>query len=298
MKRTTLVAVVGIPPDARDSLVARFSREQQAELIPLRSLRYPTTYSDEYADRLYERIASELRKREPACRNDLLSNMNFVLLYVDRHDGSESSIIRRFGVEALVMPLDLGGADRVDRVTRNQRNEMINRLLDAIDGALKGAQKLLEVITEDVTSRDNSTCLLLPPKTFGKGFRRVQERVLDAARNMQDSADFKKALKRTRTLVRFVREDGRRHFVGKSGRTFRSPGKGSGRHGLAPVWGESRHDTTCVIRGRLRFGVSFDPRFHYDCEIASGGTDFPGCHEAQTVKNATHANVAPNDNVR
>ncbi len=298
MKRTTLVAVVGIPRDVGDFFAARFSREREVELIPLRSLRCPTNYSDDYADRLYERIASELRKREPACRNDLLSNMNFVLLYVDRHDGSESSIIRRFGVEALVMPLYLGGADGVDRVTRNQRNEVINILLDAIDRTLEGAQKLFEVIAEEVTSRDNSTCLLLPPKTFGKGFHRIQVRIVDAARNMQGSEDFRKSLKRVCASVRFVRQDGHRHFVGKSGRVFRSPGKGSGRHGLAPLWGVNRHDTTCVIRGRLRFGVSFDPRFHYDCEIATDGTRFPGCHEAQTVKKATHVNVAPNDNVR
>ena len=64
--------------------------------------------------------------------------------------------------------------------------------------------------------------------------------------------------------------------------------------------GDGKHESSCVIRGRLRFGVSFDPHFHYDCAVyGSAIKSLPGCHVPQIVrKRWKHVNVAPNDNDR
>ena len=73
------------------------------------------------------------------------------------------------------------------------------------------------------------------------------------------------------------------------------------RHGLAPVWGDADHELSCVVRGRLRCGASFDPRFHYDCSGAKERVTLENCHKATDhlwVSGTDYVNIAPNDNVR
>lgn len=152
---------------------------------------------------------------------------------------------------------------------------------------------IVATIHEDLNSRENKTCLLLPPKTFGRGFLQVRHRVRDAATSREDPRKFANSLK---TLN--VDKSGK-HYVGQGGLVYRSPSKAGPRHGLAPVW-EDGHQPSCVIRGRLRFGVPFDPRFHYDCQIPRDWhRRFPGCHQPlQLPQSRQHANCTPNDNIR
>ena len=93
---------------------------------------------------------------------------------------------------------------------------------------------------------------------------------------------------------------GRNYFRGRSRILFKGQKKGGPRHGMAPMWGDADHEPSCIIRGRLRFGIPYDPKFHYDCDISNlGSRDLPSCHGVETVdKNRTYANISPNDNVR
>ena len=116
-----------------------------------------------------------------------------------------------------------------------------------------------------------------------------------ATRQRLTTDQFKECLK---NLTSSLPKHQRRHFIGSRRTVFQSPGS-HGRHGLAPAWDDASHNAACVIRGRIRFGVSFDPRFHYDCQIPRRRSMvFPGCHEPEKITNHQgHVNVAPNDNV-
>ena len=298
MKPDIFVAAAGIPPEiAADyaNALTSLQKTHHAHLISSLKLRLSACYTDDYAVEFYERLAHGLRRREPACATALLSDRNLVLLYVDRADGSETTLLERFGVEALAVPLNIPGFASVPLKTQNQRNGLVNRLIRATRSAINHARSALAVIAEEITNRANKTCLLLPPNTFGSEFDRVIDRVRDAARNREEQAQFRNILK---GISRSLRRSDDRYFEGRGGRVFKSPGRA--RHGLAPSWGDGDHNSSCVIRGRLRFGASYSPRFHYDCDIAKGASRrFPGCHEPETVpRSRSYVNVAPNDNVR
>ena len=47
-------------------------------------------------------MAGKLRDLEPAAHEDILKHVNLVLLYLAKDDGSESTLLERFGMEALI----------------------------------------------------------------------------------------------------------------------------------------------------------------------------------------------------
>ena len=298
MKPDVFVVAAGIPSEIETDYAQAFSKLQQthhAYLISSLKLHPSACYTDDYAVELYERLAYRLKRREPLGGMTLLSDKNLVLLYVNRADGSETILVEKFGVEALVTPLNIPLSASTPLKTGGQRNSVVNRLIRETRSAIRYARTLLAVIAEEVTNRGNKTCLLLPPKTFGKEFDRVVERVRAAARHREEPTEFRKTLK---GVSRSLPKNEGRYFEGRGHAVFKSPG--TARHGLAPSWGDGDHSSSCVIRGRLRFGASYDPRFHYDCAIARGASRrFPGCHEPETVpRSRSYVNVAPNDNVR
>ena len=297
MKPDVFVAAAGIPPEVEADYAQAFTKLQQAHgafLISSLKLHRSACYTDDYAAELYERVAYSLQRREPLDATTLLSDKNLVLLYVNRVDGSETKLVERFGVEALVTPLNTPLSASTPLKTGGQRSSIVNRMIRETRSAIRHAQTLLAVIAEEVTNRANKTCLLLPPGTFGKDFDRVVERVSAAAQCREGPAEFRKIL---RVVSRSFSKSNGRYFERK-GLIFKSPGKA--RHGMAPSWSNDDHNSSCVIRGRLRFGASYDPRFHYDCAIARGASRrFPGGHEPETVpRSRSYVNVAPNDNVR
>lgn len=299
MKPRVFVAAAGIPPEIGDEFVAGFIKT-----LPITSwlpLNRSQSYTDSYTKVLYGRLAEKLRTREPSDRRSLLTNANLLLLYLDKEDGSESAIFARFGTEALVAPMRFPDLRNIPLETGNQRRKAANGLIREGKRAIGKARRLLSTIAEEVTNRDNRTCLLLPPKNFGSGIAAVFDCVRDASLAGDEREEFKNRLHDVARSLRMQRNGGREYFVGRSGFVFRSPGKAGARHGLAPDWkSPGGHDASCVIRGRLRFGASYDPEFHYDCDIPDvGDRNFPSCHGTKRIsRKRAHANIAPNDNIR
>lgn len=299
MKPRVFAAAAGVPPEIGHMFVAGF-----VKTLPIMSwlpLDRSQSYTHSYTNALYGRLAEKLRTREPQDRRSLLTNANLLLLYLDKGDGSESEIFARFGTEALVAPMRFPDLGQVALGTGNQKRMAANGLIREGKRALGKARKLLSIIAEEVSNRDNRTCLLLPPKNFGNGIDVVFDCVRDASLAGDESGEFKNRLRAVSRLLRTQRRGSREYFVGRRGLVFRSRGKAGARHGLAPDWKSlGDHDASCVIRGRLRFGASYDPEFHYDCDIPDAGNrDFPSCHGTKRLpRKRTHVNVAPNDNIR
>lgn len=300
MKPRLYLAIAGIPSEIEADFTSAFVKSMKGRdvhLLSMLKLDLSQSYTEDYAKILYARLALKLKEREFADRASLLWNANLVLLYLDKQDESESALVERFGIESLMLPLVLPEIFSGLIATRNQRNNMVNQLIRKAVRAMRHARSLLSVIVEEVTNRDNKTCLLLPPKTFGGLAQRVIDRVWEAGRKREDATQFRVGLKQvTHSLPK---HEGR-YFQGHGQLVFQAPAKAGPRHGLAPIWGDGNHNSVCVIRGRLRFGAPYDPKFHYDCQIPKGAKrDFPGCHEAARIYGARgHVNVAPNDNAR
>ena len=299
MKRQNLVAVAGVPPELIDPFVSGF-----AKTLPILSclpLNRFECYTKSYSGKLYKSVADKLKAREPNDRDNLLANTNFFLLYLDKNDESESDIFDKFCMETLVAPMRYPEISAVPMTTRSQRQKVANDLIREAKRAVRHAQELLAIIAEEVTNRDNKTCLLLPRRNFGKEFRPVLDCVSDASKARAASEEFTHRLRHVAQSLRTERISNHEYFVGQRGLVFRSPGKARGRHALAPGWEEAPegHNSSCVIRGRLRFGTSYDPNFHYDCNIPKDGNlNFPSCHGTKSAPRNTHVNIAPNDNIR
>ena len=299
MKRRIYAAAAGVPPEIGDEFVAGLIKT-----LPITSwlpLNRSQSYTVSYTKTLYGRLAEKLRTRESPERRSLLTNANLLLLYLDKGDGSESAIFAGFGTEALVAPIKCPDLMSMPLATGNQRGKAANDLIREGKRAIGQARKLLSIIAEEVSNRDNRTCLLLPSKNFGSEIDAVFDCVRNATLAGEEREEFKNRLRAVSRSLRTQRRGNREYFVGRRGLVFKSPGKAGARHGLAPDWkSPGNHDASCVIRGRLRFGASYDPAFHYDCDIPDAGNrHFPSCHGTKCIsRRRAHANIAPNDNIR
>ena len=257
-------------------------------------------YTHSYAAELYENFATKLKESNRSNRHELLAQTNLVLLYVEKNNGSEAVLFETFGTEMLLVPLKRTDIASKTLVTGNQKGKVVNDLIKEQRRAIKRARILLSAIAEEVTNRDNKTCLLLPPKNFGPTIKKVLDCVYQSSSKGEGKKEFEERLNRTFQSLPKGRQGSRTYMVGKNGLMFKSPGKAGSRHGLAPTWENPHHLSSCVIRGRVRFGVAYDPKFHYDCDISKGGGRcFPNCHGSKRIgRNQNHANIAPNDNVR
>lgn len=292
------IAMAGLPCALGAPFVTKFARiSPVASWLPIDR---GTPYTTDYATALYQRLVGKLKRFTPHDRENLLSNTNVVLLYVDKNDGSHSALFRQFEVEALVVPLTIDGFRQLPVASENQRRRAVNDLVAAGRRALKRAGDLLSAIGEEVNNRRNRTCLLLPPVNFGAQMNKVFDYVRDASVNGLGPDEFRNGMKRIERDIPKSRQGGRTYFKGQGALVFRSPAKGAGQHGLAPTWDDTDHNASCVLRGRLRFGASYDPRFHYDCDTPHGIQHrLQNCHGCAPIRRrSSHVNIAPNDNVR
>lgn len=299
MKPEIAVAIAFLPPNIHDYVVKISESYRIVCSTPFDRAKYDV---DTYIDLFYLKLAEELKNIDVSrnrTRNDILSDINLIVLYLDTHTGIAQNMFTKFGVESLVMAIKFPQDACFD--TPNRRRRAVNFLKKDIHNSVKHAETLFEVIGEHVRNKDNKTPLLLPPKNFGKGADSVFHGVRDAALDRTESEQlFRDRIQKISMSLDKQKYLKRNYFKGRSGILFKGQKKGGPRHGMAPVWGDADHKPSCVIRGRLRFGVPYDPKFHYDCDIANQGSrNFPSCHGVETVAaNRAHVNISPNDNVR
>ena len=250
-------------------------------------------YTSPYANKLYTKVATRLREREDGDRHERWQ-LNLVLLYVDKGDGSQEYLFDRFGLESMMLPLSPEG---LRDLKSTEINRAVNRLVAESEHLLARGRDLLGAVDEEVNNRQNKTCLLLPKRNFGGDLGRVLACVRYAAIHGLNVDEFKNCLAR---VADSLPRDGKGDFKGKGELVFRAPSNAGVRHGLAPSWRRGAHLDSCVIRGRVRFGAPYAPNFHYDCALSvDSSRRFESCHGTHTLpRGRRHANIAPNDNVR
>ena len=79
-------------------------------------------YTDYYVAGLYAKVARGLQKRQSLNRDKLLQSVNLIIFYVDLNDGSETLLVERFGVEALVISLNVSCILQMPTGTKNQQS--------------------------------------------------------------------------------------------------------------------------------------------------------------------------------
>jgi len=307
MRPPLIVVIAGVPSEFGDRFTSKIENQRAIATVSWLPLPHRDSYSCRYATKLHNRFVEKLKSTESANPSDFLSDANLFLLYINKEDGSEKELIAKFDAAALILPLAISHDALVARPnTPNERRHVTNKLIKSARGAIKHGTNIAAMISEEVSNRDNRTCLLLPRRNFGKHAEIVFDLIKEiAALNTFRDTDsirkeFKKRLHCTSTSIPTIKEGGRTYFKGHENLVFKSPGKARSRHGLAPGWNDSDHEPSCVIRGRIRFGCSYDPKFHYDCKLSSrSGRRFPSCHGQRVVpRGRSHVNIAPNDNVR
>lgn len=290
----TLALFAGLPKDILGPFISRLKASHGhlhvLETLPLAA----ASYTAQYADDLYGEVGTALRIVTHADRRASW-DVTLVVFYLRMPDGSDYHVKRRFDMEALLAPLTIERTRRkapkkhLDRVAVNNLWEQTTRLL-------RNARAVLNSVGQQITNRDNRTCLLLPRENYGSEFEKVKECVHGAVENFDSIEAFDQRL---RAVADRLPKNSEGHF--RRGRlVFRAPAKAGARHGLAPLWDVEGHTDRCVIRGRVRFGAPYDPKFHYDCDLAPDSSrTFVSCHEETTLKRGrSHVNIAPNDNVR
>ena len=297
MKPRVLVAFAGIPQELHEGLAKKTSGE--LEIIAFEPLDETFRYTRKYCGRLYSRFAANLRKRDLQRAGKNMVRTNLVLLYVDLDEDSVNLLHDFFGIEVLLLPLQRDGILDVALETKNQINGAVNALIASSKKEMKRANVLLFEIDEEIHKRESRTCLLLPPKNYGKDFEKISRCVHHATRTGQDGQEFKKSLNSISGQLKTKRENKRTYFVGRRKLVFKSPSKSGPRHGFVR-WDTEGHQISCVIRGMLRFGTVYDPGFHFDCDLSGKQHGcFPNCHGYKKIpKSRSHLNISPNDHVR
>lgn len=300
------VAIACLPPIIREDFVAKIMRDKKINrrIEIICSTPYDTSKCSPktYVQNFYSQTANNLRqsdRRNQRDRNDSLSDAYLVVLYLNIAHVNTSDIFHKFGVESLVCPIGMSENMRLD--TPNYRRNAVNDLSKNARQTIRHAAALLSVIADHVRNKDGRTPLLLPVKNFGKGFHGILDAVREASSDIyEDKERFKTRIRKASESLPKRRHESRDFYSNRSGIVFKGQRKAGPRHGLAPDWSSQGHYLSCILRGRLRFGVSYDPKFHYDCSIPKNmSRRFPNCHgETYITKNRKRVNIAPNDNIR
>ena len=293
MTSSVAVLFAGMPPELGTNFVSKFNnRHRHIQILTAPSLKKEAPYTADYVEKLYGSLGEMINKK---IKGQNQMNFEIVLLYAKKGNGNIDELVRQFKCESLLVPLQI---DTGSLVTKSQRNRAINNLVNQAHRAINRASKVLSVIAEEVTTRDNRTCLLLPCRNFGRDFRLIMGAVHAGVLEEDTYSQFSDRIRRVSNKLSRKRLGKKKFFRGRSGIVFRSPG--TSRHGLAPSVDDTGHQISCGVRGRFRFGAPYDPHFHYDCDIpTSRKVSLYHCHgEIRKVFTRSHVNIAPNDNTR
>ena len=168
---------------------------------------------------------------------------------------------------------------------------------------MRRGERVLSAISNEVVSNDNQTPLLLPERNFDT--IEIQKLAGEVGRIALSETDAFEAIKKIKTDFnsrnpKINNQDYGKSYKNKKNILFRGPGKNN-RHALAAVSAHG-HKQQCLIRGRMRLGAAYDPRFHYDCTSLKGAVSrkWESCHEQDFSLpiGRTHVNISPNDHTR
>ena len=289
-----VVLFAGLPRDILGPFISRL-RRRHANLNVLKTVPLDLeSYTAEYANDLYRLLGTELRQIADS-DGETPWDLSVVVVYACKPDGSERHVVGQFDVEALLAPLVMQRT-RTKAPKKHRDGVVVNGLLEQTTQLLRNARGVLTSIGQELTNRETRTCLLLPRANYGAEFKRVMECVHGAVAGFAGTDAFDQELKAV--AGRLPKNSTGRFTSGQL--VFDAPPKARGRHGAAPLWDAAGHNDRCVIRGRVRFGAPYSPKFHYDCTLSPrGNREFVSCHGRRKVKRGqTYVNIAPNDNIR
>lgn len=291
---TSCVLFAGLPRDFLGRVISRVKKRFDGlHVIETLALDGPH-YTARYANDLYALVGRELRELVGSDRYASW-NLSIVMLYVVKPDRSEQYIVDRFDTEVLLAPMSLPAPKQGPK--RHRAGATVNNLVQQAARLIRSARRVLSKVGEEVTNRDARTCLLLPPVNYGGQFEKVKQCVQHAVAGLTSVEQFDRELT---AVVAALEKDPQGRFRNRR-LVFRAPGKAGARHGAPAIWDADGHSAQCVIRGRVRFGASYDPKFHYDCNVGSGQSrQFVNCHGESwhLPRGRGHVNIAPNDHVR
>lgn len=293
MPKVFLLAA-GFPASILGPLLRKIKKANaDIELVPTLPLK-TQFYTSDYAEALYGMAASNFKGTLSTDRKNPW-NVNFVLLYMRNRDDYDRNLTERFDMETLLLPISIG--PHTSKAPRKHKDHiLVNQLFQQSNVLLRNARQVLRSLAQEVTNRDTRTCVLLPHANFGSQFNAVKDSIHSSVETAEAAAAIDSTLK---SVANGLPRNHEGRFIGR-GLVFHAPAKAAARHGMAPLWCMSGHNGRCVIRGRIRFGVCYNPNFHYDCDLGrSKRRRFVSCHGEKVLKpGRKHVNIAPNDNIR
>lgn len=296
-----IVVILGLPPKIASAINKKSnSLELNRRLILAPEDRNPVGYTDAYITNAYEKFASTLialseKKSGRASLPDFFEGT--IVCYLPKN--GDEKIGHAFFPDTLVQGISIPTVPERNS-PQNTIERFANELVDTIKKTLKQFEKARSVLHKEITSKQNSTPLLLPPKNFG------YDKMFEAFSNFDEllekpDLDTLKGLKKA-FLAKHPRklppDNNYPVFQSKKGVFFCPPGRDL--HGLPDL---STHRPKCWIRSNLRFGARFNPKFHYDCSKDKGRLDstLTPCCDKQVFslpKGRGHVNISPNDHLR
>ena len=300
-----LVVIAGIPEELSNRIHSKINSLQEGRRkIVFLPMARNVGYSKQYISDLYDMLVREVGEILPINYGNEDAPVWFegVLTVYVKYDIEDVKIFSKaFGQETLISNIQVSQLPIWDLRSPNRCRQAINVIGREARKAIRVGEEVLSIIKKYVTSNQNKTPLLLPFNNFDESeMIRLRDGIIAAANSTNPRDALRATLRTFEGKVRKVKfeTDQFLSFSNKNGLIFRRP---TAAHGDSGTLGEG-HNVECQIRGRLRFGVTINPRFHYDCVQEKGklSRHWRSCHnQVYTVRSGReHVNIAPNDHVR
>lgn len=311
-----LVIVAGIPAFLSKEFESRLAKIEEGRRrfvwAPLKKYR---AYEPDYVEMLYSLFASSWRELFFTKEHNGAVPPGFegvITIYLDHDGGSAELLSGLFEVETLTMGIPVPEILKTSPLTPNKVKNASNKIVKNLRKAIRKCEEVLPAIAKEINSNDNRTPLLLPVRNYGtKEIRKLAKNVSEAVRERDPYVAVRTAAKKFENDHPRVtyKKSILKHFINGKGVIFQSPGRdrhgfkrpGRDRHGAPSLFGNDHHES-CLVRGRLRLGAAYDPRFHYDCVKSKGAlaSNWQSCHSQNFAlpKGRDYVNIAPNDHAK
>lgn len=258
-----------------------------------------------WASEIYHEFRNYLVKASKSNNEIPLFQVSGAHLHLfQKHSDERDVFLAKFGVEAFVTTQDYDPQWDGEKAP-GKIKEKGNSIAETIVESALSAEGIIRSIKNQLQSSANKTPLLLPFENFGE---RQMQSLRDDIFSLNSSGDTAQKMKRIvaqfNTLNKKYKPPNYRGnklvYRSKNNVFFNPPGRAL--HGKAVAKLVNGHEINCWVRGTMRFGAPFRPRFHYDCSHRDLKVlrRLRSCHkqEFSMPKDRQHLNIAPNDNLR